>query len=227
MRLSKRVVLRMRRRGRRDLHRIPQLQHSQFSSISNHGAILVDLRKTSSFVRGFIPGSYNLPLEMPAALFRQGMPPGQRTVYLIGDCENPQRLLRDFAEQGLEIAGWFQPDVLGDWQSGGELLGAIEELDPDPLAVRIAAWKTVVVDVRDKDAFRQSHIPEALNLPLRDFRASVAGLPQQSAITVVCENGGWAAFAASLLWNMGYRNVAILRGGFRRYLEAGLKVNRG
>lgn len=216
----------MRRRGRRDLRRIPELQHSQFALISNPGAIFVDLRKTGSFVRGFIPGSYNLPLEMPAALLRQGMRPGEHTVYLIGECENPQGLMRDFSEQGLEIAGWFQPDVLGDWQGAGGSLGTIEELEPDALAIRIAAWKTVVVDVRDKDAFRQAHIPEALNLPLGDFRVSVAGLPQQSAVTVVCENGGWAAFAASLLWNIGYCNVAILRGGFRRYLEAGLKVNR-
>jgi rhodanese-related sulfurtransferase len=41
---------------------------------------------------------------------------------------------------------------------------------------------------------------------------------------VVCETGEQSSFAASLLWDLNYHNVAILRGGFRRYLDAGLHV---
>jgi hydroxyacylglutathione hydrolase len=116
--------------------------------------------------------------------------------------------------------------VLQEWQTGGGPLGTIEELEAEPLAVRVAAWKTIVVDLREPHAFRLAHIPEALNLPLKNFRFSVAGLPHQTSLTVVCETGDRSSFAASLLWNMNYHNVAILRGGFRRYLEAGLPVIR-
>lgn len=213
----------MRRRAR-DLRRVPQLQNSQLSSIKKPESILVDLRSAASFVRGFIPGSYSLPLAMDAGLLRQNVPPAERKLYLIGECDHRQKLMRNFAKHGFEIAGWFQQDVLREWQMGGGRLATIEELVPEALAVRIAAWKTIVVDFRDSEAFRCAHIPEALNFSLKDFKSSVAGLPHESDLTAVCETGEQSSFAASLLWNMNYRNVAILRGGFRRYLEAGLRV---
>ncbi len=214
----------MRRQGRRDRRRVPQLQNSQLLSIEKPGSLLIDLRAISSFTRGFIPGSYHLGPALPAKLLRQNVRPEQRIAYLIG--ENAQERPRDFAKHGFEIAGWFQPEVLREWQNGGGALGTIEELEPEALAVRIAAWKTIVVDSRDPEAFRRAHIPEALNLSLKDFQASIAGLPHQSALTVVCETGEQSSFAASLLWNLNYRNVAILRGGFQRYLEAGLRIVR-
>lgn len=214
----------MRRQGRRDLHRVPQLQNNQFPSVKKPGSLLIDVRATPLFIRGFIPGSYYLGQQLSARLLRQNVRPEQTTVYLVGQCENPQKLIRDLAKHGFEVAGWFQPDMLREWQDGGGLLGTIEELEPETLAVRIAAWKTIVVDLRDREAFRRAHIPEALNLSLNDFQASVAGLPHPSALTVVCETGEQSSFAASLLWNLNYRNVAILRGGFQRYLEAGLRI---
>lgn len=213
----------MRRRDR-SLHRVPQLQNSQFPSIEKPGSILVDLRGAASFIRGFIPGSYSLSLALPAGLLRKNIQPAERKVYLIGECDNPQDLIRDFAKHKFEIAGWFQQDVLREWQMAGGRLGTIEELEPEALAIRIAAWKTIVLDFRDSEAFRRAHIPEALNLSLENFKSSVAGLPDESGLTAVCETGEQSSFAASLLWNMNYRNVAVLRGGFRRYLEAGLRV---
>jgi rhodanese-related sulfurtransferase len=217
----------MRRRARRVLRRVPELRNSQFLSIDKPESILVDLRGSASFARGFIPGSYNLGGLASIDALRENVRPEQRTVYLIGKCEKPQDLVRDFAKHKFEIAGWFQPDVLRDWQTAGGALGTIEELDPEVLAVRIAAWKTIVIDLREPHAYRRAHIAEALNLSLKHFRASVAGLPQQSSVTVVCETGDRSSFGASLLWNMNYSNVAILRGGFQRYVEAGLPVVRG
>lgn len=180
-----------------------------------------------SFTRGFIPGSYHLAGLPSIGLLRENVHPEQRTVYLIGKCEKPQNLVRDFAKHKFEIAGWFQPDVLRDWQRGGGALGTIEELDPEVLAVRVAAWKTIVVDLREPDAFRLAHVAEALNLPLKQFQSSMAGLPHESSLTVVCETGQQSILAASLLWNMKYRNVAILRGGLQRYIESGLPLIRG
>lgn len=217
----------MRRRVRRVLRRVPQLQNSQFLSIERPGSILVDLRGPGSFASGFIPGSYNLAGLASIGLLRENVHPEQRTVYLIGKYDKPQDVVRDFARHKFEIAGWFQPDVLGDWQRGGGALGTIEELEPEVLAIRVAAWKTIVVDLREPDAFRLAHVAEALNLSLKDFRGSMTGLPHESSLTVVCETGKQSSLAASVLWNMKYRNVAILRGGFQSYIESGMPLIRG
>lgn len=217
----------MRKQARRALCRVPQLQTAQFLSIHKPGSILVDLRAAALFTRGFIPGSYHLTGLHSVGFLRQNVRPEQGTVYLIGKCEGPRRVVRNFARHRLEIAGWFHPEVLHLWQAARGALATIEELDPEPLTVRLAAWKTVVLDLREPDAFRLARVPDALNLSLCNLRASIAGLPHESALTIVCDTGDKSSFAASLLWNLSYRNVAILRGGFRRYLEAGMPVIRG
>ena len=226
LRLAKPVVVRIQKQARRVLNRVPRLENTQFLSVHRAGTILVDLRAAASFVRGFIPGSYNLADLKWLNLLRKNIPLEQRLVYLITEPDTPRDLRRTFAKHQFEVAGRFHPGVLGEWKTADGALGVIEELDPELLAVRLAGWKTVVVDLRDAAAFQAAHTPEALNLSLDNFRASIAGLPHETALTVICETGSRSSLAASLLWNLNYRKLSILRGGFHRYLECGLPAIR-
>ena len=186
----------------------------------------MDLRTAASFAKGFLSGSYSLTnLEWLPSL-RKNVLPEQRMVYLIAENEATGRLKRRFSKHKFEIAGCFHPDLLREWQATEGALCTIEELNPECLAVRLAAWKTVVVDLRDRSAFRAAHMPEALNLCLDNLRSSIAGLPHETAVTVVCETGERSSFAASLLWNLNYRKVAVLSGGFHSYLESGMPLIR-
>lgn len=101
----------------------------------------------------------------------------------------------------------------------------IEQIDADTLAVRIAAWKTVVIDVRDALAFHTARIPEAIFMPLNELASALQGLPMETSLSIVCETGENAKIAAKLLWDEGYRNLAVLKGGFASYLEQGLPVS--
>ena len=104
--------------------------------------------------------------------------------------------------------------------------GTIEHITADTLAVRLAAWKTVVADIRDPAAFRAAHISEAIRLPLHNLIGSLAGLPRETSLSLVCETGALCTFAASLLWKAGYRELAVVKGGFAAYVEQGLPLAR-
>ncbi len=226
MQLAKPVVVRMRKQAHRVLNRVPRLQSSQFLAVHAQGTVLVDLRTTSSFARGFIPGSYNLVDLKCLSALRTNIPRMQRTVYLIAEPDMPGNLRRTFAKHQFEIAGRFHSSVVREWRAAERALGAFEELDPEVLAVRLAAWKTVVVDLREPAAFHAARTPEALNLCLNDVAARIAGLPYETSLTIVCETGDRSSLAASLLWNLNYRKLSILRGGFQRYLQSGMPVTR-
>lgn len=226
LRLARPVVVRMRKQARRVLNRVPQLQDRQFLFGDNPEVMLVDLRSPASFAKGFIPGSYSLTNLKWLSVLSKNVLPEQRTVCLIAEEEATRSLKRRFSKYKFEIAGCFRPDLLREWQSTEGALCTIEELDAQRLAVRLAAWKTVVLDLRDRAAFRLAHMPEALNLSLENLRSSIAGLPHETAVAVVCETGESSSFAASLLWNLNYRKLAILSGGFRSYLESGMPLIR-
>jgi rhodanese-related sulfurtransferase len=101
----------------------------------------------------------------------------------------------------------------------------IENIDADTLAVRLAAWKTLVVDVRDATEFRAARIPEAIQIPLHELTLGLRGLPLGTSLSLVCQTGEQAILAARLLWELGYRKLAVLTDGFAGYVQRGLPVS--
>jgi rhodanese-related sulfurtransferase len=86
----------------------------------------------------------------------------------------------------------------------------------------------VYLDVRTVPEFEAGHPPAALNIPVvipnptlhrmvpnPDFLSTVeATLPKDVRIIVGCMSGGRSQFAAEVLAEAGYRDVANLQGGF-------------
>lgn len=197
-----------------------------FHLLQSPRALLLDLRSPLAFSSAFIPGSVNLPeFESPALLSAAGLV-GDRSIYLVTDSPHATDRAAKFFDgfNDMQIAGWFPGNAVEDWRAMHGAAGTIEQITADTLAVRLAAWKTVVADFRDAAAFRRAHIPDAIRIPLNDLTGALAGLPLETSLSLVSEIGTLCSFAASLLWNAGYRQLAIVKGGFEAYVEHGLPL---
>lgn len=94
----------------------------------------------------------------------------------------------------------------------------------------------LVLDVRERDEYREGHVPEAVNIPrgLLEIRADPASPMADAALTgdrsarilVYCTKGPGARslLAAQTLASMGYERVEVLGGGLVAWAEAGLPV---
>jgi rhodanese-related sulfurtransferase len=94
----------------------------------------------------------------------------------------------------------------------------------------------IILDVRERDEYRERHVPEAVNIPrgmleIRADPASPAKDPALSAdrsarILVYCMKapGARSLLAAQTLASMGYERVEVLAGGLAAWAEAGLPV---
>ena len=102
---------------------------------------------------------------------------------------------------------------------------SIEDIDADTLAVRIAGWQTLVLDLREENAFRAARIPDAILIPRNELATALQGLPVGTSLSLICETWEQSRSAAELLWDMGYHRIAVLRGGFATYLERGLPLS--
>ena len=78
----------------------------------------------------------------------------------------------------------------------------------------------LLVDVRDGDEYRQSHVPQATNISrgLLEFKALAN---RDMKIVIYCKNSGRAALSAKALQEMGYLYVQSIEGGFDAWQEAG------
>jgi rhodanese-related sulfurtransferase len=96
---------------------------------------------------------------------------------------------------------------------------ALAQLQSDPNAVYL--------DVRSIPEFQQGHPIRAINIPIlhflpgmgmmpnEDFEKVVqANLPKDATIVIGCKTGGRSARACDVLSQLGYANVANVRGGF-------------
>lgn len=84
----------------------------------------------------------------------------------------------------------------------------------------------IYLDVRTEDEFRNGHVPGAINIPVvfpgaggmtpnPDFLKVVeASVPKDRKIIVGCQAGMRSQYAAELMTQAGYPDVANMQGGF-------------
>ena len=74
----------------------------------------------------------------------------------------------------------------------------------------------IIVDVRNRDEFKQGHIPMAVNVPLEDIKAGRMSLPKGKVILVYCETGARSTMASKELAEKGYMVINTI-GGILEY----------
>lgn len=84
----------------------------------------------------------------------------------------------------------------------------------------------VLLDVREKEAFAEGHIPGARHLPRGQLELRVnVELPDPTRrILVACEFGRISTLAAATLRELGYTKAAALDGGIKAWRESGLPM---
>ncbi|MGB0405065.1 MAG: FAD-dependent oxidoreductase [Fusobacterium sp.] len=71
-----------------------------------------------------------------------------------------------------------------------------------------------IIDVREKDEFELSHIINAKNIPLSEFRERINEIPKDIPVYLHCRSGQRSYNAALILENLGFHNSYSIAGGF-------------
>jgi len=101
---------------------------------------------------------------------------------------------------------------------------AVPEMSVDEVKNALGGGaKHVVLDVREKEEFREGHLPDALSIPRGFLEMQVEGkLPDKGQpIIAYCQSGVRSLFAAKALKDMGYSGVRSMSGGYGAWKGAG------
>jgi glyoxylase-like metal-dependent hydrolase (beta-lactamase superfamily II)/rhodanese-related sulfurtransferase len=87
----------------------------------------------------------------------------------------------------------------------------------------------ITLDVRERDAFTEGHVPGARSLPRGQLELRVNNeLPDPTRrIITVCEFGRISTLAAATLRELGFTRAVALDGGMKAWREAGFPLARG
>ena len=85
--------------------------------------------------------------------------------------------------------------------------------------------RSLVIDVRYPDAFRRSHMPGAISIPVTSsdlaFLASLRNVTKETPVVIYCqsEHCPWAAATARRRLFDSFHSVSVLEGGMQAYVE--------
>src|ERR687896_1557172 len=110
---------------------------------------------------------------------------------------------RDLLRQVKELIGETTPEAVKERLDGGDKLS--------------------LLDVREEEEVRNGTVPGAAHLSRAHFESRVEDvLPDKEAeVVVYCASGVRSAFAVKTLGELGYTNVASMKGGFVRWKDLG------
>jgi len=78
-----------------------------------------------------------------------------------------------------------------------------------------------IIDVRDREEYRENHIKGARNIPLDQLEKRKGTLSRDKPILVYCQNGGKSARAIRMLEVAGFKQLYLLGEGFRGWTRTG------
>ena len=84
-----------------------------------------------------------------------------------------------------------------------------------------------ILDVREPDEWKDSHIPGATLIPLGELASRVNEVPQDQEIVVVCRSGNRSAQGRDILLQAGFENVTSMAGGINQWKTAGFETVSG
>lgn len=102
-----------------------------------------------------------------------------------------------------------------------------KELSPQAAVALLNEDNAVVIDLRDKDAFRNGHIINAINTTKEDFEQNRMDKYKEKALILVCTRGTESTTLASKLRTDGFSQPMVLAGGITAWQSSDLPLVKG
>ncbi|MBI2786343.1 MAG: rhodanese-like domain-containing protein [Legionella longbeachae] len=101
-----------------------------------------------------------------------------------------------------------------------------KELSPQAAVDLMNNENAIIIDLRDKELFKQGHIIDSINVKNEDFEQQKMDKYKNKPIILVCARGLQASSLANKLRTQGYQPL-VLKGGIAAWQNADLPLIKG
>lgn len=194
------------------------------------GAVVLDVRESTSFANGHVPGSLNIGLKGNYAPWSGSLiKPADPLIIVADGKDGIDEAVMRLARVGLEnVAGYLDGGILA-WNTAGLELETTPQISVDELYAKLNddVRKLQVIDVRAPGEYAAGHLPGAKNIPLPELDNRLPSeLDRALPTAVVCAGGYRSAAAASLLQRRGFKELYNIIGGTSAWVSAGYEIQR-
>jgi hydroxyacylglutathione hydrolase len=193
------------------------------------GGAVLDVRPPFAFLHGHIPGAYGIGVDAPLTTWAGWLVPFGTPLVLVGMARmDLEEAVRQLLRIGYDDLRGHLEGGMAAWETAGLPVERVRTVTPASLRRRLRTGDApVVLDVRRDDEWRDGHIPGAFHvengrLPMEDLP-----FPEDREIVVHCHTYNRSTSGLSVLARRGFRNLALLDGGFAAWEGMAYEVVRG
>ncbi len=197
------------------------LSPTQFETLANaSGAVILDVRHQSEFIKGHIPRSIFIGID-------GGFAPWVGA--LIADVEQPillvtpkgreEETVTRLSRVGFDKTLGFLEGGFEAWKAENRETDSLPSISAQEFEKITTTNDTPVFDVRNDTEFGGKHIENAHHTPLSFLNDHLSQFPKEDTFYVHCAGGYRSVIAASILKSRGIHNVVDIAGGFKDIKE--------
>jgi hydroxyacylglutathione hydrolase len=187
------------------------------------GMVVVDTRHPREFAAGHIPGAYGIPLSTPLITWAGWVIPfGTALIVLADRPAEREEAIRQLIRIGFDDLHGYPGGGMPAWEAEGLPVSTVRILPAEELAQKMKQGKApLVLDVRSDVEWRAGHLPKAIHVEAGRLPGADLPLPQDELKVIHCGHSERSTVGISVLERRGYRNLALLEGGYGGWHAAG------
>jgi len=205
-------------------HGTQALSPAAFEAAANEvGALILDVRASQEFAKGFIPNAINVGLEGQFAGWVGTLVPDLKQPILLVTPEGKEEeaVLR-LARVGYDNCIGYLRGGFAAWQSEGREIDTVTSVSAETFADLYTANPELrVLDVRRKSEYESEHVEGVENMPLDYLNDNMARIDREKTYYVHCAGGYRSMVAISILKARGFDNLIDVAGGFAAIKKTG------
>jgi glyoxylase-like metal-dependent hydrolase (beta-lactamase superfamily II)/rhodanese-related sulfurtransferase len=202
------------------------LNLQEFKVLSNSNeTVVLDVRTSDLFSKGFIPGSIFIGLNGQFAPWVGSVLKDVNTQILIVCEKNKEKeVITRLSRVGFDNVLGYLEGGFDSWKKSNEKIDHINSISALDLK-KIINNKLSLLDVRKNSETKNGFLTGTINIPLNDIDLHISKLNKLRSHYVHCAGGYRSMIACSIFKKSGIDNLFDISGGFSEIKKANLKIN--
>ena len=188
-----------------------------FEAMANHeGALVLDTRHQSEFIKGHIPNAIFIGIDGGFAPWVGALITDlQQPIIILADEGREEEVVTRLSRVGYDNTLGFLKGGIEAWKEVGKEIATLESISAEEFASQLKAETLNVLDVRKPGEFEAEHIENAETFPLDYISESMDSFKENTTYHIHCAGGYRSVIAASILKSRGFHNLVDVAGGFK------------
>ena len=180
------------------------------SFMNDEKYVIIDTRNPSDFAKGHLKNSINIGLNGSFAISAGNLVDVKQNILIVCDLGDEEESMKRLMRVGFDnIIGYLDGSFI-NWKNQGNEYSEINQIESKDIN---EIYKEIILDVRTKNEYAESHCLNSVNMPLYQINSDYKKLDINTNYFVHCQSGYRSMIASSLLKNKGF-NVIEIKDGF-------------